>query len=87
MASRLRRSRGTSSRRIVSREADRITADGEVVALVRNAAVVQLNNGHTVRATVCGRMQKNRVKVVAGDSVVVELTPYDLTKGRITRRK
>ena len=70
----------------MSREADRIIVDGAVVALVRNAVVVQLNNGHTIRATLCGRMQTKKVRVVAGDSVTVELTPYDLNKGRIVFR-
>ena len=48
---------------------------------------VELDNGHHIIAHVAGRMRKNFIKIVPGDSVTVELTPYDLTKGRITYRK
>ena len=49
--------------------------------------VVELENGHKIIAHVAGRMRKNYIRIVPGDSVTVELTPYDLTKGRITYRK
>lgn len=49
--------------------------------------VVELENGHRIIAHVAGRMRKNYIRIVPGDSVTVELTPYDLTKGRITYRK
>jgi translation initiation factor IF-1 len=48
---------------------------------------VELENGHNIIAHVSGRMRKHYIKIVPGDSVTVELTPYDLTKGRITYRK
>jgi translation initiation factor IF-1 len=48
---------------------------------------VELENGHTIIAHVAGRMRKHYIRIVPGDSVTVELTPYDLTKGRITYRK
>ncbi len=48
---------------------------------------VELENGHQIIAHVAGRMRKNYIRLVPGDSVTVELTPYDLTKGRITYRK
>lgn len=48
---------------------------------------VELSNGHTIIAHVAGRMRKNYIRIVPGDSVTVELTPYDLTKGRITYRR
>ena len=48
---------------------------------------VELENGHTIIAHVSGKMRKNYIKIVPGDSVLVELTPYDLSKGRITYRK
>ena len=48
---------------------------------------VELENGHQIIAVVAGRMRKNFIRLVPGDSVTVELTPYDLTKGRITYRK
>ena len=47
---------------------------------------VGLSNGHDVLAYVSGRMRKHRIRLLAGDKVSVELTPYDLTKGRITFR-
>lgn len=47
---------------------------------------VKLENGHTVLATLCGRMQMNKIRVLVGDIVTIEFTPYDLSKGRVTRR-
>lgn len=47
---------------------------------------VKLGNGHTVFGTLSGKMKMYRIKVLAGDEVTIELTPYDLSKGRITRR-
>jgi translation initiation factor IF-1 len=47
---------------------------------------VELENGHEIIAIVAGRMRKNFIRLVPGDGVKVELTPYDLTKGRITYR-
>lgn len=48
---------------------------------------VELSNGHQIIAHVAGKMRKHYIRIVPGDSVTVELTPYDLTKGRITYRK
>jgi translation initiation factor IF-1 len=48
---------------------------------------VELENGHQIIAHVAGRMRKNYIRLVPGDRVKVELTPYDLTKGRITYRE
>lgn len=48
---------------------------------------VELENGHQIIAHVAGKMRKHYIRLVPGDSVTVELTPYDLTKGRITFRK
>jgi translation initiation factor IF-1 len=47
---------------------------------------VKLDNGHMVIAYTSGRMKKNRIRILAGDRVTVEMTPYDLTKGRINFR-
>ena len=47
---------------------------------------VQLQNGHIVTAHISGKMRKNYIRILTGDSVTVELTPYDLTKGRIVYR-
>lgn len=48
---------------------------------------VELENGHKIIAHVAGNMRKHYIRIVPGDSVTVELTPYDLTKGRITYRR
>lgn len=48
---------------------------------------VELDNGHTILAHVAGKMRKYYIRIVPGDRVTVELTPYDLSKGRITYRK
>jgi translation initiation factor IF-1 len=47
---------------------------------------VKLENGHIIIAHISGRMRKNYIRILTGDTVTVELTPYDLTKGRITFR-
>jgi len=47
---------------------------------------VALDNGHVIMAYVAGKMRKHRIRILAGDKVSIELTPYDLTKGRITFR-
>lgn len=60
---------------------------GTVNEILPNAMFrVELENGHEVLAHTSGRMRKNRIRVLAGDKVLVELTPYDLTKGRISFR-
>ena len=60
---------------------------GTVVEVLPNAMFrVTLENGHEVLAHTSGKMRKNRIRVLAGDKVTVEMTPYDLTKGRITFR-
>jgi translation initiation factor IF-1 len=48
--------------------------------------VVELSNGHDIIAYMCGKMRKHHIRILAGDRVSVELTPYDLTKGRIMFR-
>ena len=60
---------------------------GTVVELLPNATFrVTLENDHEIIAHTAGKMRKNRIRVLAGDKVLVEMTPYDLTKGRITYR-
>ena len=60
---------------------------GEVTELLPNAMFrVRLENEHEILAHTSGRMRKNRIRVLAGDKVTVEMTPYDLTKGRIIFR-
>ena len=60
---------------------------GTVVELLPNAMFrVKLDNDHEVLAHTAGKMRKHRIRVLAGDKVLVEMTPYDPTKGRITFR-
>jgi translation initiation factor IF-1 len=60
---------------------------GTVTELLPNATFrVKLENEHEIIAHTAGRMRKNRIRVLAGDKVLVEMTPYDLTKGRINFR-
>ena len=60
---------------------------GQVKELLHNAMFrVKLENNHDVLAHTAGRLRKNRIRVLAGDQVMVEVTPYDLTKGRIIFR-
>ena len=66
---------------------DAIQFQGVVSELLPNAMFkVKLDNDHEVIAHTSGKMRKNRIRVLAGDRVTVEMTPYDLTKGRITFR-
>ena len=64
-----------------------IEFQGGVLELLPNAMFkVKLENDHEILAHSSGKMRKNRIRVLAGDKVTVEMTPYDLTKGRITFR-
>ena len=64
-----------------------IEFQGVVLELLPNAMFkVKLENDHEILAHSSGKMRKNRIRVLAGDKVTVEITPYDLTKGRITFR-
>lgn len=70
----------------ISKE-DAIPVDGTVVECMGNATFkVSIGEGHQVLAHLSGKMRKNYIKVLAGDKVKLELSPYDLTKGRITYR-
>lgn len=64
-----------------------IEMEGKVEELLRNSTFrVTLSNGHSVLATIAGKMRKFRIRVLAGDRVRCELSPYDLSRGRITYR-
>jgi translation initiation factor IF-1 len=66
---------------------DAIQMEGRVVETLPNSTFrVQLQNGHVVTAHISGKMRKNYIRILTGDSVTVEMTPYDLTKGRIVYR-
>ena len=67
---------------------DQIEMEGEVVDTLPNTMFrVKLENGHIVTAHISGKMRKNYIRILTGDKVRVELTPSDLTKGRITYRE
>ncbi|MBN1868271.1 translation initiation factor IF-1 [Candidatus Sumerlaeota bacterium] len=64
-----------------------IEAEGKVVELLPNAMFrVELDNGHSVLAHISGKMRMHFIRILAGDRVKVELSPYDLDRGRITYR-
>jgi translation initiation factor IF-1 len=66
---------------------DAIEAEGTVIEPLPNAMFrVELANGHKVLAHVSGKMRMHYIKILPGDKVTVELSPYDLTRGRITFR-
>jgi translation initiation factor IF-1 len=67
---------------------DAIQLEGKAVETLPNTTFrVELENGHVVTAHISGKMRKNYIRILTGDKVKVELTPYDLSKGRITFRK
>ena len=64
-----------------------IEQEGTIIESLSNAMFrVELSNGHMITAHTAGKLRKNRIRVLQGDKVTVEMTPYDLTKGRITFR-
>ncbi len=66
---------------------DQIEMEGTVVETLPNTMFrVELENGHIVTAHISGKMRKHYIRILTGDAVTVEMTPYDLTKGRITYR-
>ena len=66
---------------------DHIEMEGTVIETLPNTLFrVELENGHVVMAHISGKMRKHYIRILRGDKVTVQLTPYDLTKGRITYR-
>ena len=66
---------------------DQIEMEGKVIETLPNTMFrVQLDNGHIITAHISGKMRKHYIRILTGDRVKVELTPYDLTKGRIVYR-
>jgi len=67
---------------------DHIEMSGVVTETLPNTMFrVQLDNGHIITAHISGRMRKNYIRILKGDRVIVEMTPYDLSKGRISFRE
>jgi translation initiation factor IF-1 len=66
---------------------DHIEMEGTVMETLPNTMFrVELDNGHTITAHISGKMRKHYIRILTGDRVTVEMTPYDLSKGRITYR-
>ncbi|WP_055587999.1 translation initiation factor IF-1 [Streptacidiphilus griseoplanus] len=71
----------------MTKTAGAVEVEGTVVECLRNASFrVELQNGHMVLAHISGKIRKNYIKILPHDRVVVELSPYDLTRGRIRYR-
>ncbi len=69
-------------------KADIIEAQGKVIELLKGGSFkVELEGGHIIEAHVSGKMRVNNIRILPGDTVVVELSPYDLTHGRIVYNK
>lgn len=72
----------------MSPKEEAITVEGKVIETLPNAMFrVELPNGHKVLAHVSGKMRMNFIRILPGDSVTLELSPYDLSRGRIIRRE
>jgi translation initiation factor IF-1 len=66
---------------------DVLEMEGKIIEALPNTTFrVELDNGHLITAHISGKMRKNYIRILTGDRVKVEMTPYDLTKGRITFR-
>jgi translation initiation factor IF-1 len=73
---------------LAKQKEEAIEVEGEVIEALPNTMFrVELENGHTVLAHMAGRMRRFRIRINPGDRVKVELSPYDLTRGRITYRE
>ncbi len=71
----------------MTKKKDVIELEGKVIEPLPNAMFrVELNNGHKILAHVSGKIRMNFIRILSGDRVLVELSPYDLTRGRITYR-
>jgi translation initiation factor IF-1 len=71
----------------LTKQEDKIEVEGEITeALPSTMFRVEVDGGHDVLATISGKMRKHYIRILPGDKVKVELSPYDLTRGRITYR-
>ncbi len=88
--------KGNRSKKFVPRSNDKpvdktnsnkLEFEGKVLETKNGEFIVELQNGHIVNAHVSGKMRVNNIRILPGDKVTVELTPYDLKRGRITWNK
>ena len=76
-----------ANERVLAKQEDKIEVEGEITeALPSTMFRVELEGGHSVLATISGKMRKHYIRILPGDKVKVELSPYDLNRGRITYR-
>ncbi len=69
-------------------KSDKLEVEGKVIDVLKGGDyLVELENGYTVEAYVSGKMRVNMIRILPGDTVTIELSPYDLTRGRITWNK
>ncbi len=94
MAKRNDRKSNLQSKDVVKRgpstntKSDKIEVEGKVIDVLKGGDyIVELQNGYTVEAYVSGKMRVNMIRILPGDTVTIELSPYDLTRGRITWNK
>ena len=77
-----------TSNKVTQNKSDKIEVEGKVVDVLKGGDyIVELPNGFTVEAYVSGKMRVNMIRILPGDTVTIELSPYDLTRGRITWNK
>ncbi len=70
------------------KDPSKLEVEGKVTEVLKGGTyLVQLENGHTVEAYVSGKIRVNMIRILPGDTVTIELSPYDLTRGRITWNK
>ncbi|MCK9265704.1 translation initiation factor IF-1 [bacterium] len=71
----------------MSKKEEKIKVQGKISkALPGTSFLVELENGHIVTAHLCGKMRMYYIKIIPGDNVILELSPYDMTRGRIIKR-
>ena len=71
-----------------TKASDKIEVEGKVIEVLKGSDyLVELQNGYTVKAYVSGKMRMNMIRILPGDTVTVQLSPYDLTRGIITWNK
>lgn len=66
---------------------EKIEVEGKVTNVIKDVYTVELANGHVVTAHVSGKIRMNMIRILPGDKVTIELSPYDVTHGRIIYRK
>lgn len=82
------KNKSTASNKLTQNKSDKIEVEGKVVDVLKGGDyIVELPNGFTVEAYVSGKMRVNMIRILPGDTVTIELSPYDLTRGRITWNK